>query len=192
MVRFHAALGMTWKQGAHPCVSTGRSNPRRAKHNTVAEGGNRGWAETARPNAFQSRLLRADQGQSVMPHQPRTWCEHGSPAPPRGAIHNGDRQFLGTVWVVPRNYPCQHAWRSSNSGRTAGVGPENGRRRRGRAPTAPSAESGNLSPVPAPPSLQRRPLSPDRRWFAFLQVRHCRMGLLRERVDPCIVPLKRG
>jgi hypothetical protein len=25
MVRFHAALGMTWKQGAHPCVSTGRS-----------------------------------------------------------------------------------------------------------------------------------------------------------------------
>ena len=25
MVRFHAALGMTWKQRAHPCVSTGRS-----------------------------------------------------------------------------------------------------------------------------------------------------------------------
>jgi hypothetical protein len=25
MVRFPAALGMTWKQGAHPCVSPGRS-----------------------------------------------------------------------------------------------------------------------------------------------------------------------
>jgi hypothetical protein len=25
MVRFHAALEMTWKQRAHPCVSTGRS-----------------------------------------------------------------------------------------------------------------------------------------------------------------------
>ena len=25
MVRFHAALQMTWKQGAHPCVSTGLS-----------------------------------------------------------------------------------------------------------------------------------------------------------------------
>ena len=29
--------------------------PRRAEHNTVAEGGNRRWAETARQNAFQSR-----------------------------------------------------------------------------------------------------------------------------------------
>jgi hypothetical protein len=28
--------------------------PRRAEHNTVAEGGNRGWAEIARQNAFQS------------------------------------------------------------------------------------------------------------------------------------------
>ena len=28
--------------------------PRRAEHNTVAEGGNRRWAETARQNAFQS------------------------------------------------------------------------------------------------------------------------------------------
>jgi hypothetical protein len=28
--------------------------PRRAKHNTVAEGGNRRWAETARQNPFQS------------------------------------------------------------------------------------------------------------------------------------------
>jgi hypothetical protein len=29
--------------------------PRRAEHNTVAEGGNRRWAETARQNSFQSR-----------------------------------------------------------------------------------------------------------------------------------------
>src|SRR5271166_1466697 len=35
--------------------------PRRAEHNTVAEGGNRRWAETARQNAFQSRWPRADQ-----------------------------------------------------------------------------------------------------------------------------------
>jgi len=33
---------------------------------TVAEGGNRRWAEIARQNAFQSRWPRADQGQSVV------------------------------------------------------------------------------------------------------------------------------
>jgi hypothetical protein len=38
MVRFHAALGMTWKQRAHPCVSTGRSIHAAFEHNTVAEG----------------------------------------------------------------------------------------------------------------------------------------------------------
>ena len=33
-------LRRTWKQGARPCVSkTGRVYPRRAEHNTVAEGG---------------------------------------------------------------------------------------------------------------------------------------------------------
>jgi hypothetical protein len=35
--------------------------PRRAEHNTVAEGGNRRWAETARQNAFQSRWLNASK-----------------------------------------------------------------------------------------------------------------------------------
>jgi hypothetical protein len=35
--------------------------PRRAEHNTVAKGGNRRWAETARQNAFQSRWPRAAQ-----------------------------------------------------------------------------------------------------------------------------------
>ena len=35
--------------------------PRRAEHNTAAEGGNRRWVETARQNAFQSRWPRADQ-----------------------------------------------------------------------------------------------------------------------------------
>ena len=36
--------------------------PRRAEHNTVAEGGNRRWAETARQNAFQSRWPRPTRG----------------------------------------------------------------------------------------------------------------------------------
>ena len=36
--------------------------PRRAEHNTVAEGGNRRWAEIARQNAFPSRWPRADRG----------------------------------------------------------------------------------------------------------------------------------
>jgi hypothetical protein len=38
MVRFHAALGMTWKQRAHPCVSTREAYPRRVEHSTVGEG----------------------------------------------------------------------------------------------------------------------------------------------------------
>ena len=36
--------------------------PRRAEHNTVAEGGNRRWAEIARQNAFQSRWPRPTRG----------------------------------------------------------------------------------------------------------------------------------
>ncbi len=43
--------------------------PRRAEHNTVAEGGN--WAETARQNAFQSRWPRADQRTPGRRHQRR-------------------------------------------------------------------------------------------------------------------------
>ena len=35
--------------------------PRRAEHNTVAEGGNRRWAETARQNAVPIALAEADQ-----------------------------------------------------------------------------------------------------------------------------------
>jgi hypothetical protein len=38
--------------------------PRRAEHNTVAEGGNRRWAETARQNARSNRagrVLKPDQ-----------------------------------------------------------------------------------------------------------------------------------
>jgi hypothetical protein len=39
MVRFHAALGMTWKREARPRVSARDAYPRRLKHNTVDEGG---------------------------------------------------------------------------------------------------------------------------------------------------------
>ena len=35
--------------------------PRRAEHNTVAEGGNRGWAETARQNAFQAAFAEFER-----------------------------------------------------------------------------------------------------------------------------------
>ena len=35
--------------------------PRRTEHNTVAEGGNRGWAEIARQNAVPIALAEADQ-----------------------------------------------------------------------------------------------------------------------------------
>ena len=47
----------TWKRSAAPRVDW-PVYPRRAEHNTVAEGGNRRW-ETARKNAFQS-LAEAD------------------------------------------------------------------------------------------------------------------------------------
>ena len=41
--------------------------PRRAEHNTVAEGGNRRWAETARQSGFQSRWPRADAVKAAAP-----------------------------------------------------------------------------------------------------------------------------
>jgi hypothetical protein len=47
--------------GVQPRVSARDAYPRRAEHNTVAEGGNRRWAETARQNAFQSRRPMAGQ-----------------------------------------------------------------------------------------------------------------------------------
>ena len=39
MVRFHAALKRTWKQGAHPRVSTGRSIHAAFEHIIANEGG---------------------------------------------------------------------------------------------------------------------------------------------------------
>jgi hypothetical protein len=47
-VHIHAALGRTWKQGVQVLRVDWPVYPRRAEHNTVAEGGNRRWAETAR------------------------------------------------------------------------------------------------------------------------------------------------
>ena len=53
-----------------------------------------------------------------------------------------------------------------------------------RAPRGPvSAESGTAA------ASRQRPIVPPLRGEA---IRPCRMSLLRERVDACIVPLKRG
>ena len=60
-LHIHAAPERTWKQGVQVLRVDWPVYPRRAEHNTVAEGGNRRWAETARQNAFQSRWPRADQ-----------------------------------------------------------------------------------------------------------------------------------
>jgi len=46
-LHIHAALGRTWKQGVQVLRVDWPVYPRPAEHNTVAEGGNRGWAETA-------------------------------------------------------------------------------------------------------------------------------------------------
>ena len=59
-LHFHAARKGRGSGSAAPRVDW-PVYPRRAEHNTVAEGGNRRWAETARQNAFQSRWPRADQ-----------------------------------------------------------------------------------------------------------------------------------
>jgi hypothetical protein len=48
MAVLHAAPRRTWKQGAQPLRVNWPVYPRRAEHNTVAEGGNRRRAETAR------------------------------------------------------------------------------------------------------------------------------------------------
>ena len=60
--------------------------PRRAEHNTVAEGGNRRWAETARQNAFQSRWPRPTRGPPGRRHQRRLTSP---PLPSRGARRQG-------------------------------------------------------------------------------------------------------
>jgi hypothetical protein len=59
-LHFHAARKGRGSGSAAPRVDW-PAYPRRAEHTTVAEGGNRRWAETARQNAFQSRWPRADQ-----------------------------------------------------------------------------------------------------------------------------------
>src|ERR1700722_4788710 len=62
----------TWKRSAAPRVDW-PVYPRRAEHNTVAEGGNRRWAETAGQNAFQSRWPRG------RPEDPRLRAPHSPP-----------------------------------------------------------------------------------------------------------------
>ena len=53
--------------------------PRRAEHNTIAERGNRRWAETARQNRFQSRSIGADLAKRVRAylaqHPAVSWIE---------------------------------------------------------------------------------------------------------------------
>jgi hypothetical protein len=47
-LHIHAAPERTWKQGVQVLRVDWPVYPRRAEHNTVAEGGNRRWGETAR------------------------------------------------------------------------------------------------------------------------------------------------
>ena len=59
----HSMLhGRNVEAGVQPLRVDWPVYPRRAKHNTVAEGGNRRWAETARQKAFQSRWPRPTRG----------------------------------------------------------------------------------------------------------------------------------
>ena len=54
MVALHAARRSDVEAGRQAPRVDWPVYPRRAEHNTVAEGGNRRWAETARQNTFQS------------------------------------------------------------------------------------------------------------------------------------------
>ena len=60
-LHFHAARKGRGSGSAAPRVDW-PVYPRHAQHNTVAEGRNRRWAETARDNALQSRLPRLTRG----------------------------------------------------------------------------------------------------------------------------------
>jgi hypothetical protein len=76
--------------------------PRRAEHNTVAEGGNRRLAETARQNAIQSRWPRADQRTHGQRHQRRLTP---SPLPSRGksgAMSLGDWDDLSVTEITDK------------------------------------------------------------------------------------------
>jgi hypothetical protein len=52
MVRFHAALGMTWKRGAHPRVSAHDAYPRHVEHNTLTKDGIDNEPRLARQDRF--------------------------------------------------------------------------------------------------------------------------------------------
>jgi hypothetical protein len=59
MAALPCCTGRTWKQEVQVLRE---AYPRRGEHNTVAEGGNRRWAETARQKALQSRWPRPTRG----------------------------------------------------------------------------------------------------------------------------------
>jgi hypothetical protein len=62
-LHIHAALGRTWKQGVQVLRVDWPVYPRRADHNTVAEGGNRRCAETCpSERACRSRWPRPTRG----------------------------------------------------------------------------------------------------------------------------------
>jgi hypothetical protein len=65
--------------GVQPRVSAREAYRRRAEHNTIAEGGNRRRAETARQNTFQSRSIDADLAKRVRAYldgiPPVSWIE---------------------------------------------------------------------------------------------------------------------
>jgi hypothetical protein len=59
-LHIHAALGRTWKQGVQVLRVDWPVYPRRTQHNTVAEGGNRRWADHRPVQPDQALALLVD------------------------------------------------------------------------------------------------------------------------------------
>jgi hypothetical protein len=153
-LHIHAALGRTWKQGVQVLRVDWPVYPRRAEHNTVAEGGNRRWAETCpSERAYQSRWPRPTRGPRAKasaeidvaavtveaspqtePERPR--APHQAACEPPSALSGGDEGVEGPgppAGLPPRSGAS--SWRRplwwQNKG--SSLGRQGTHRRQGRA-----------------------------------------------------------
>ena len=165
MVRFHAALGMTWKQRAHPCVSTGRSIHVVPSITPSPREGIDDWPRGA--SALGPIVLaEADQRDDPRPGR-RTSGEHGrQQAGALGRRRGQTGKFsavpVPAVYEASRRQPVRRDVRQKTPPRAraqASVWPENGRDGMARWGDSQKPEIGNFPARSScqPPS-RRRPI----------------------------------
>jgi hypothetical protein len=155
----------TWKRSAAPRVDW-PVYPRRAEHNTIAEVGNRRWAEIARQNAFQSRWPEADQRTpgrgGGRPANRGGRQQAGALGRRRGQTGKFSAVPVPAVYEASRRQPVRRDVRQKTPPRAraqASVWPENGRDGMARWGDSQKPEIGNFPARSScqPPS-RRRPI----------------------------------